>query len=297
MNILVTGGSGFVGSVLVPLLISDGHHVKILDKYNKPLSVAESDFIQADINNGTVRNLISGTDLIIHLAAIVGYPACNKTPELAWQVNYHSTEYINICRTLNQPIIFASSGTVYGPVDGICTEDLEPNPKTIYAKTKALSEKALLNKGNAIVLRFSTGFGVSPKMRFDVIPNNFTRLALLGKLKVYQPDALRSFVHVQDMAMAFRFAVNNIDKMRNQIYNVGNDSMNITKRDLSVFLKSKIEGFDLSFVEGEVDPEERDYFVSFEKLQSLGFYTNWDLDSGIDQLIEWYQTNENWPQE
>lgn len=296
MKVLITGGSGFVGSSLVPLLTADGHHVKVLDKYNKPVFLDEEDFVQADMNNGTVRELIENTDVIIHLAAIVGYPACAREPELAWEVNYHSTEYINICRNIDQPIIFASSGTVYGPVDGICTEDLEPNPKTVYAKTKYLSEKALMDKGNATILRFSTGFGVSPKMRYDVIPNNFTRLAILGDLKVYQPDAMRSFVHVKDMARSFHFVVNNLDLMRDQIYNVGHESMNITKRDLALFLKTKMD-FNLSFVEGEVDPEERDYFVNFEKLRKLGFNTMWNLEDGIDQLIEWFRNNEGWPKE
>ncbi|MBI1928724.1 NAD-dependent epimerase/dehydratase, partial [Candidatus Poribacteria bacterium] len=204
MKILVTGGAGFVGSVLLPKLFSKGYQVRVLDNLMYggqgllPHFINKNfEFICGDILDGdTVKESISDIDFIIHLAAIVGYPACKKQPELAKAVNLDATVNIDKSRSKNQPIIFASTISNYGAVEtGFCTEDTPLNPLTLYGETKTSAERQLLDSGNVVVYRFATAVGLSPRLRLDLLVNDFVYQSLKNKqLIVYEKYFKRAFI-------------------------------------------------------------------------------------------------------
>ena len=235
MKILVTGGAGFVGSILLPKLLDKGYQVRVLDNLMcgggglLPYFINKNfEFIRGDIlDSNIVRESISDIDLIIHLAAIVGYPACKKQPELAKAVNLDATANIDKSRSKNQPIIFASTISNYGSVEtGFCTENTPLNPLTLYGETKTSAERHLLDSGNVVVYRFATAIGLSPRLRLDLLVNDFVYQALKNKqLIVYEKDFKRAFVHVTDMVRAIIFAIENSDRMLDNVYNIGSEAM------------------------------------------------------------------------
>lgn len=295
MRVTILGGNGYVGSQLTRILLQNGFEVTVMDKYVRPsLDVFPSNGwinrptlidMTGDICNPLdVKMAIKDADIIVHLAAIVGTPACDDDPKLAWEVNAIGTRVIALCRTPDQPIIFASTGNVYGAVtEELCTEYTLVNPLTVYAMSKAEAECSVLPNG--IVLRFTTGFGVSPKMRYDALINNWVDIASKkGKLDVYQPDAIRSFIDVFDMASAIYFMINHMNEYKGEIFNVGNESINVQKKEIA----KKIDTFltcDISFVSGPIDKDARDYVNSFEKLAKTGFKPQISLDLGIHNLV------------
>lgn len=297
MNVLVTGGAGYVGSVLVPKLLEKGYKVRVVDNmmYGVPSLLPcfinpNFEFIRGDVRDEKVmREALEGADVIIHLAAIVGAPACQRDEKLAWEVNYEATALLDELRDKDQTVIFASTGSVYGKVDGICTEETPINPLSTYGVTKARAEERLLSSGNVIVYRFATAFGLSPRLRLDLLPNDFTFQAVKNRsLIVYERHFRRTFIHVTDMARAFLFALENMDKMRDEVYNVGNESMNYTKEEVALKIKEKVD-FYLYFADIGSDPDKRDYEVSYEKIRRLGFETKVTMDQGIDELIRGFQ--------
>jgi nucleoside-diphosphate-sugar epimerase len=294
MRILVTGGAGYVGSVLVPKLLEAGHQVRVLDNLIRGgqallglFAYPNFELARGDVRDSkAVTEAVRGADVIIHLAAIVGYPACKKDPRLAREVNLEGTINVARCRDPGQLIVFASTGSNYGTVfSQVCTEDTPLNPLTIYGATKTGAETYLLDAGNVIVYRFATAFGLSPRMRLDLLINDFVYSALKHKqLIVYEKSFKRSFIHVRDMARAFLFAVEHADKMTDNVYNVGSECMNLSKEDVALLIRRKLE-FLLHFAEFDHDEDMRNYEVSYAKIRSVGFETAILIDEGIDELI------------
>jgi len=294
-KIIVTGGAGFVGSLLVPELLNRGYKVTVLDNlmYNNgntllPCFINNNfRFIEGDVRDRRiVEETLKDTGIIIHLAAIVGYPVCKKDPRITKEVNLEGTKNINELRSKNQTVIFASTSSNYGyQKDGICTEETPLNPLTLYGGTKTQSECVLLETGNAIVFRFATGFGLSPRLRLDLLINDFVFQVIKRKqLIVYEKHYKRAFIHVRDMAKSFAFALENCDKMLDQVYNVGADELNVTKEEIALDIKKKVD-FLLHFTDVGQDEDQRNFALSYKKIGTLGFETTVSLEDGLDELI------------
>ena len=297
-KILVTGGAGYVGMILVNNLLAKGYLVRVLDNlfYNQichlPLfSNKNFEFIKGDIRNKkTVKKSLLGIDIIIHLAAIVGYPACRANPRLAREVNVKGTENINRMRSKKQPLIFASTGSVYGAIEGICTEKTPINSTSIYGETKAIAEKEILGSKNSVTLRFATGFGNSAFPRFDLLINDFVFQAIKNKqLIVFDKDFKRSFIHVRDMARSYIFTIEHFNKMKNEAFNVGSEKMNFSKKEIALKIKKRTP-YQLFFRGIGKDEDYRNYEVSYQKIRKIGFETEISIDEGIDELIKGFKS-------
>jgi nucleoside-diphosphate-sugar epimerase len=295
-KILVTGGAGYVGCIVVPMLLNKDYDVKVLDNlmYGQTTLLGEFhrknfEFIKGDVRNSkTVKECMSGVDCVVHLSAIVGYPACKMRPELATNVNYVGTVNINKARK-DIPIIFPSTGSIYGDIDGICTEESKIKPLTLYGETKYKAEKEITSGKNYVVFRPATAFGLSPRMRLDLLPNDFTYQAVkTNNLVVYEGNAKRTFIHVTDFARAIVHAIKNFDDMKNEVYNLGSAKLNMTKRDVAEKIK-EIHDYYLHFAEFGTDPDKRDYEVSYEKLRATGFDVETSMEDGIKGLVKGYQ--------
>ncbi len=292
MNILVTGGAGYVGSTLVPVLLNIGHNVTVLDKlmwggdgllpciYNKSLHFVNSSILDKDITS----DLLKKTDFIVHLAAYVGYPLCKKFPDEAKQTNVDASELLNTLRG-SIPLIFASTCSNYGKNKLICTEETSLNPITLYSETKVLGENIFLKKKNTVCHRYSTAFGVSPRFRLDLLINNFCYMAKkLKSLIIYEGGVRRDFVHVKDMTKAIVFTIDNFDKMKGEIYNIGDESMNYNKIEIANIIKDRFD-FYLHTAEIGEDLDKRDYRISFDKIKKLGFKSSINIYDGIDEIL------------
>lgn len=294
MKILVTGGAGYVGSILVPLLLEHGYEVVVLDNlmynsgaglfgcfYNKRFLFQEGDIR----NTSLVTQLLRKTDLVIHLAAIVGYPACRKDEQQAYDVNVRGTDNLVTCLTPSQRIIYSSTGSNYGAVSGICTEETPLDPLSVYGKTKTEAEHIVLRHPQSVAYRFATAFGISPRLRLDLMINDFVYQALYAKnLIVYEKDFRRTFIHVRDMAEGIVFAIQQFDRMKQQVFNVGSEAMNLTKEQIAKAVQKKLE-FYLHFADVGKDEDQRNYEVSYQKIHALGYKTKVSLDDGLDELI------------
>lgn len=296
-TILVTGGAGYVGTAFIPQALQQGYKVRVIDNlmfggYALMPSFLHPnfEFIRGDVLDGELmKKALEDADLILHLAAIVGYPACKQDPELAEKTNVGGTLSVLEHRRKDQPIIYASTGSNYGAVIGeICTEETPLNPLTVYGKTKTEAERLLLEAGNVVCYRFATAFGISARMRLDLLINDFTYKAVKERnLIIYEKTFKRTFIHVFDIARSFLFSIDNLDKMRDQVFNTGNDEMNYSKEEICYLLKEKID-FYLHFAEIGEDEDKRNYEVSYEKIHKLGFDTTITVQEGIDQLIHAY---------
>jgi nucleoside-diphosphate-sugar epimerase len=292
-NILITGGAGYIGTSLIPLLLEGGHTVTVFDNLtqggNQLLSFFRNknfNFVRGDITiKSELEKAVKGHDIIIHLAAIVGFPACKNNPELAYNVNVTGTKnLIEVCDA-NQIILYGSTGSNYGKVKEICTEESPLNPLSVYGKTKTAAEQLLIQRGNAIAYRFATAFGVSPRLRLDLLVNDFTNKCLNdGYLVVYEKNYMRTFIHVADIARSFVFAINNLDKMINNVYNVGDNSMNYSKEQICNMISKKTKAF-IHFEEIGSDADQRNYVVSYDKIKALGFETTIGVSDGINEII------------
>jgi nucleoside-diphosphate-sugar epimerase len=304
VRVLVTGGAGYLGCAVVPLLLGRGHFVRVLDL---PPSHDDSPFpfrIEnlglahcfgwpgLELAYGDVRNepqaqsALDGVDGVVHLAAVVGHPACAADPALTESVNVGGTRTLLELRRPGQWVVLASTGSVYGRVpDGVCDESTAAAPLTVYGQTKATAERLALAAGNVTVLRFATAFGAGPVTRLDLLPNDLTVQALLRRrLLVYEPAARRSFLHVSDVARAIVFVVENRPLVRDQVLNVGDESLNITKAELAAAVARHVDcTVDLTGA-GE-DPDQRDYEMSFARLRRLRFTATIDLDTGLAHLV------------
>lgn len=294
MKVLVTGGAGYVGTTLVPQLLEKGYDVTIFDSllfggdyilpfFRKP----NFHFVEGDVRDeNALWHVVKSTDVIIHLAAIVGYPACRKEPDLAKTVNVDGTRNLIKMTSNNQLIIYASTGSNYGSVEDVCTEESPLNPLSLYGQTKTLAEKMLMEERNTIGYRFATAFGVSSRMRLDLLINDFTYKAITqGYMVVYESHFMRTFIHVHDMGRAFLFGIENQDKMKNNIFNVGSESMNYSKKDVCEMIK-KHTNFYVHYADIGEDQDKRNYVVSYQKINNLGYDTTIKVEEGIEELVK-----------
>lgn len=299
----MTGGAGYVGSLLVPALLERGYGVRVLDNVifgqrleNHGAKHPKFEFIKGDIRDrDTVSRALEGIDLVVHLAALVGEPACRKNPKLCYSINRDASEQLNELRG-DMPLIFPSSTSIYGETaGGTCNEETVPKPALDYAKSKYEAELSFLKKGNCIIFRPATAFGFSFRPRLDLLINDFVFRALKGKsLKVYNPDFVRTFVHVRDFAFAIVFMVERFEQYKDQVFNLGSDKMNLTKRQIADAICSRFD-FLLEFIENYTDPDMRNFVVDYSKLKTTGFTPSYSLSFGIDEMIERFSRLESSP--
>ena len=295
MNVLLTGGAGYVGTNIIPMLLTSGISVRVLDSLRfggqallPYFRNRRFEFVRGDIRDReTVKKALDGVDAIIHLAAIVGFPACKKEPREAQEVHIDGTRNLIELRRPDQTILFASTGSVYGDIEnGLCTEETPVGPLTIYGTTKAAAEEIIREAGNYIIYRFATAFGLSPRLRLDLLINDFCYQALVrNQLILYEKDFKRTFIHVYDMARSFVFALDHLDTMRNQVYNVGSENMNKSTEEIALMIKKRLD-FYLEFATAGTDPDKRNYAVSYEKIRQCGFHTTVSVEDGIDEMIK-----------
>ncbi len=299
MNILVTGGAGYLGSVIVPLLLDKGYDVTVYDNlmYNQ-LTLSDLcyksnfKFVYGDVRDYKKLNeYVQKADVIIPLAAIVGFPACEKDKQLAEEVNYNQIYDLITNTSKEQTIIFPNTNSGYGTrSSGICTEDQKLQPISHYGITKCNAEDILLQNGNAIIFRFATVFGVSPRMRLDLLVNEFVYKALTDKyITIFERKAVRNYIHIRDVASVFEWMVVLRDIHRGEIFNVGLSNANINKQQLAEMIKKYISDFAITYSDYYEDPDKRDYIVSNEKVESTGWLPKYTLHDGIKELIMAYQ--------
>ncbi|MEM4272647.1 MAG: NAD(P)-dependent oxidoreductase [Candidatus Bilamarchaeaceae archaeon] len=295
MKILVTGGAGYVGSWVVPALLEKGNEVRVLDNLTFGgasmlpfFANPKFELIVGDVaDRKTMEKAVKGVDMVIHLAAIVGYPACRKYPELSRKTNVEGMRLLCEVADKNTPILFASTGSTYGKLIGdLCTETTPLNPLTSYGEQKKEAEEILTKRGNYVIYRFATAYGVSPRMRLDLLPNDFTYRALRDKtLIVYEKNFMRTFIHVRDMAKSFVFATENYAKMKNEVYNVGDENQNLSKEAICKIIQKYVDYY-LHFADVGKDFDQRDYVVSYEKIRKAGFTPSITIDEGIKEMVK-----------
>lgn len=294
-KVLITGGAGYIGSVLTPMLLSEGHEVTIFDAFTYgalPLlgfsAHPKLGVIKGDVRDApAVAKVVKDHDWNLHLAAIVGYPACAADPHLSITTNVDGTKNVLDAMGRGQRLIFASTGSTYGKVLGVATEETPIAPLTLYGKTKRDAEMLIRDSGiDHIILRFATVFGSSPRMRIDLLINDFVYQALHNRqIVLFEGHFRRTFLHSTDAAAIYPFALEHFDAMRGNVYNVGDESMNYTKRDIALKIKEYVD-FYLHEAQVGTDPDQRDYEVDYSRLKSLGFRARVDLDDGIKELVK-----------
>ena len=293
MRILVTGGAGYVGSTLVPLLLEQGHRVRVLDNLkfggHGLLPCCQNRFfelVQGDVcDPAAARSAVDGMEAIIHLAAIVGYPACKKEPQLAQAVNVDGTKNLPQFRKPNTRFLFASTGSIYGSIpDYVCNEET-PRAAMTARRDQGRGRANGARRGQRRCLPVRHGLRRQQPDALDLMPNDFTYQAVKNKnLIVYEGGYKRTFVHVRDMARSFMFALERSSKIRDDVYNVGHESMNFTKEDVARKILEHVNYY-LHFAEVGTDADQRNYEVSYEKIRKKGFETTIDLDRGISELV------------
>jgi nucleoside-diphosphate-sugar epimerase len=296
-RILVTGGAGYIGSVLVPMLLQEGYAVHVLDTFQfDPTSLAECcidpkfQVTRGDCRDrDTVARLMRDADYIIPLAAVVGAPACKNDATAAVSINLDAIKLILALRSAQQRIILPNTNSGYGIGEkgSFCTEESPLRPISLYGKTKVAAEMAVLDAGNAITFRLATVFGMSPRMRIDLLVNDFVYRALLDRaVVIFEGHAKRNFIHIRDIARAFMHALDQFDAMKDRAYNVGLSNANLSKLELCAQIRRHLPGF--VFLEAPIgeDPDKRDYIVSNTRIEATGYRTQYSLDAGIQELIK-----------
>jgi nucleoside-diphosphate-sugar epimerase len=297
MRVFITGGAGYIGTTLIPLLLEKNYSVTVYDslifdngdKLLPYIGNQNFNFIYGDIRDEKLlSSSIKNHDVVIHLAALVGFPICRKMGDKeSYSVNTDGTKIVVNSMSDNQYLLFGSTGSNYGEVDGICTEDTPLNPLTAYGVTKTEAEKIVMSRKNSTAFRFATAFGVSPRLRLDLLVNDLTfRSHTEGYAVVYESHFMRTFIHVKDIAKVFCFAIENREKMSDEVYNVGSNSMNFSKKDVCESIKKILPQTYFNYADVDGDPDKRNYVVSYEKINNLGFNTTISLEEGIRELIK-----------
>jgi nucleoside-diphosphate-sugar epimerase len=304
LRILVTGGAGYIGSILVPDLLKAGHHVTVIDNFmfdqaslnhvcnDKNFSVVKGDIRVEHI----MCQLLKEADIVIPLAALVGAPLCQLDPLGATTTNHDAILMMIKNLSKDQVVLMPTTNSAYGTgdKDNFCTEESELRPISKYARQKVVIEKELMNHSNSISFRLATVFGMSPRMRIDLLVNDFTYRAVKDTFVIlFESSFKRNYVHVRDVSRVFRHAINNFDKMKGQIYNIGLSDANVSKKELCEHIKKHISDF--TYIEAPIgkDPDQRNYIVSNAKIEATGFKTEYSLDAGITELIKGYRMIKN----
>jgi nucleoside-diphosphate-sugar epimerase len=296
-SIFITGGAGYIGTSLIPMLLNDGYLVTVYDslmfnngdKLLPYITNKHFTFIEGDVRDvEKLKKHIKGHDVVIHLAALVGFPICREKGEHeSYDVNVVGTRNVIESLTPDQYLLFGSTGSNYGEVLDVCTEETPLNPLSIYGKTKTEAEQLVLSRNNSTAFRFATAFGVSPRLRLDLLVNDLTYKSLTeGYAVIYESHFMRTFIHVKDIARVFLFAIDKQDSMKNNVYNVGSNNMNYSKKEVCELINSKIPNSYFNYADVGQDADKRNYVVSYEKINSLGFDTTISLETGVGELIK-----------
>lgn len=298
-RVLVTGGAGYIGSVLVPALLESGYAVTVLDTFARGDTELAAccandafDVVQGNVRDeGLVRGLVSKADIVIPLAALVGAPLCKRDPFTATAVNRDAVSALVKMVSRSQKILFPTTNSGYGigETGKECTEETPLRPISLYGTDKVAAERAILDSGNGITFRLATVFGMAPRMRVDLLVNDFTLRAVRDRaVLIFEGHFKRNYIHVGDVARAFLHGIENYEKMNNQPYNVGLSDANLSKVELCERIKKHIPSF--VHVEAPIgeDPDKRDYIVSNAKIEATGWAPEHSLDAGIVELIKGY---------
>lgn len=298
-KVLVTGGAGFIGSVLVPLLLDEGFSVTVLDNFlhrqnslldccHRPgFEVVRGDCRDEDL----LKSLLKDKDIVIPLAALVGAPICARDRIAAESTNLGAVRSLCRLASRSQRILFpvTNSGYGIGEKGKLCTEDSPLRPLTLYGRTKVDAERTLLDRGGAITFRLATAFGVSPRMRMDLLVNDFVYRAITDRaVVIFEGHFKRNYIHVRDIAGAFLHGIKNFKKMAGRPYNVGLEDANLSKLELCLLIQKILPRF--VFLEAPVgeDPDKRDYIVSNRRILATGFAPRWSLQDGVTELVKCY---------
>ncbi|PIR15038.1 MAG: hypothetical protein COV48_16595 [Elusimicrobia bacterium CG11_big_fil_rev_8_21_14_0_20_64_6] len=299
MEVLVTGGAGYIGSVLTELLLSRGMRVSVVDSFlydqNSLMSLCCSDsleIVRGDCRDeALMKTLIKGKDFLIPLAALVGAPICNRDKVGAATINRDAVQMLCRIAAPEQKILYpvTNSGYGIGEKGKFCTEDSPLKPISFYGQTKVEAEKTVLERGNAITFRLATAFGASPRMRMDLLVNDFVYRAVIDRaVVIFEGHFKRNYIHVRDIARVFLHGIENFETMKNKPYNVGLEDANLSKIELCGVIRRVLP----SFVHHESaigeDPDKRDYIVSNARILSTGFKPEWDLERGVRELVKCY---------
>lgn len=299
-HVLVTGGAGYLGSVVCETLLRQGYRVTAYDTLLHGTAglfhlCADPafDFVEADVRDeSAMRKVVAQADVIVHLAAIVGAPACDRDPLLATSVNLDAVRLLNRLRSPSQLVVYPNTNSGYGATAGtsFCTEDSPLEPISLYGRTKVEAERVLLDSPNAVAFRLATVFGMSPRLRLDLLVNHFVYAAFKESyLVLFEKEFKRNFVHVRDVADCFLHAMRERDRMAGNVYNLGLDSANLSKEELALAVKRHVPSFYLHFAPIGQDPDKRNYIVSSERLKHAGFVARRSLDDGIQELLKGYR--------
>ena len=303
-RVLVTGGAGYLGSVLVPTLLELGYEVTVLDRFPDGDTVlatscryeAFTPVLGDARDEAIVREEVAKADVIIPLAALVGAPLCERDKIGAVSTNYDAIKMLVTLMSKDQRIIYPTTNSGYGigQKGTFCTEETPLNPISLYGTTKVDAERTILDSGNGITLRLATVFGMAPRMRTDLLVNDFTYRAVTDRtVVIFEGHFKRNYIHVRDITKAFVHSVDNYESMNNRPYNVGLSDANLSKIELCTIIKQLVPEF--VFIEAPIgeDPDKRDYIVSNARIEGTGFRPDWSIDRGISELIKGYKMLNN----
>jgi nucleoside-diphosphate-sugar epimerase len=298
-NVLITGGAGFLGSILCEHLLDAGFEVTVLDNllYNQKslfhfCAHPSFSFVYGDARiEQCLKEPLKKADVVIPLAAIVGAPACDRDPIAAQSLNVDAIRLLNRLRSPEQLIVYPTTNSGYGTKQGggFCTEETPLEPISLYGRSKVQAETELLSSENVVTLRLATVFGVSPRMRLDLLVNHFVYAAITDRyLVIFEKDFKRNYIHVRDVADCFIHCIRNSDQMIGRAYNCGLDAANYSKEELALKIKEYVPEFYVHFAEVGTDPDKRNYMVSNQRLREAGFEAKRGLEVGIRELIKCY---------
>lgn len=304
LKILVTGGAGYIGSVLCPSLLAAGHAVTVVDTFTHRMNslapccaCPNFDVHRADCRDERVmRELVKDIDVVIPLAAIVGAPLCQRDQTGAISINRDAVVMLTRLLSRQQRILFpvTNSGYGIGEAGQECTEDSPLRPISLYGSTKVEAERAVLDRGNAITFRLATVFGMSPRMRIDLLVNDFVYRAVTDRaVVIFEGHFKRNYIHVRDVVRAFEHGLERFEAMRDRPYNVGLEDANLSKNELCQVIRKHVPQFVFLPAPIGEDPDKRDYIVSNQRLLATGFRPQWSLDRGIEELMKGYRTISN----